>query len=83
MILRMLQAQPSRVMAVAMTLIVVGLSILLLGVAWPRLSTLTPHLGVRWNDFFRGLLIGVGIGIEIMGLVFAASTAVTKRNRSR
>jgi hypothetical protein len=78
MILRNLQKSPERMIPVAMALIVVGLSILMIGIAWPRLSPPVPHIGTDWNDFAHGFLIGLAIAMEIGGVVIAASAAAKK-----
>jgi hypothetical protein len=82
MILRSLQKSPEKMVPVAMALIVVGLSILLIGIAWPRLSPSVPHIGTDWNDFAHGFLIGLAIAIEACGVVIAASAAAKKRKAS-
>jgi hypothetical protein len=82
MILRSLQKSPEKMVPAAMALIVVGLSILLIGIAWPRLSPSVPHIGTDWNDFAHGFLIGLAIAIEACGVVIAASAAAKKRKAS-
>jgi hypothetical protein len=79
MILRNLQKSPEKMIPVAMAFIVVGLSFLLIGIAWPRLSPSGPHMGTDWNDFFRGLIFGLAIALESGGVVIAASAAAKKR----
>jgi hypothetical protein len=79
MILRNLQNSPEKSIPVAMTLIVVGLSILMIGIAWPRFSPPVPHMGTDWNDFAHGFLIGLAIALEIGGVVLAISAAAKKR----
>jgi hypothetical protein len=75
MILRRFQNAPEKLMPVAMTFIAVGLSILTIGIAWPRFSPSVPHLGTDWNDFFRGFMYGLAITLEAAGVVFAVSAA--------
>ena len=79
MILSNLKDNPERIIPVAMTMIVVGLSILTIGIVWPRLSPSTPHLGTDWNDFARGFLFGLAITLEAAGVVLAATAAAKKR----
>lgn len=81
MILRNLQNSPEKIIPVAMSLIVVGLSILLIGIAWPRLSPSAPHIGADWNDFAHRFLIGLAITIEAGGVVLAASAAAKKHKK--
>ncbi|HEV2487006.1 MAG TPA: hypothetical protein VGT08_15870 [Terracidiphilus sp.] len=81
MILRNLQNSPEKIIPVAMSLIVVGLSILLIGIARPRFSPSAPYIGAAWNDFAHGFLIGLAIALEAGGLVLAASAAAKKRKR--
>lgn len=75
MILRKLQNSPEKMIPVAMAFIVVGMSILTIGIAWPRFSPPVPHAGTDWNDFFRGLMFGIAIALEVAGVVFAATAA--------
>ena len=74
-----LQNAPEKSISLAMTLIVVGLSILMIGIAWPRFSPSVPHIGTDWNDFAHGFLIGLAIAMEIGGVIIAASSAAKKR----
>ena len=74
-----LQNAPEKSIPLAMTLIVVGLSILMIGIAWPRFSPSAPHIGTDWNDFAHGFLIGLAIAMEIGGVIIAASAAAKKR----
>jgi hypothetical protein len=83
MILRNLQKSPEKMIPVAMAFIVVGMSILIIGITWPRFSPPGPHMGTDWNDFFRGLMFGIAIALEVVGVVFAATAAAAalkKRN---
>lgn len=83
-IVRNLQDSPQRAIPVAKTLVVVGLSFLLIGIAWPRFLPPIAHLGINLNDFLRGLMFGLGIALEVCGVVIAASAAAvaTKRKNS-
>jgi hypothetical protein len=83
MILRKLQNSPEKMIPVAMTFIVVGLSILAVGIAWPRFSPEVPHLGTDWNDFFRGLMFGIAIAMEVVGVAFAATAAAAALKKRR
>ena len=74
-----LQNAPEKSIPLAMTLIVVGLSILMIGIAWPRFSPSVPHIGTDWNDFAHGFLIGLASAMEIGGVIIAASAAAKKR----
>ena len=74
-----LQNAPEKSIPLAMTLIVVGLSILMIGGAWPRFSPSVPHIGTDWNDFAHGFLIGLAIAMEIGGVIIASSAAAKKR----
>ncbi len=82
MILRKLQSNPAAMIPVAMALIVVGLSLLTIGIAWPRFSPPLPHAGTDWNDFFRGAIFGIAIVLEAVGVVLAAKAAVAKKRKS-
>jgi hypothetical protein len=81
MILRNLQNSPEKMVPVAMAFVVVGLSILTIGIAWPRFIPPVVHSGTDWNDFFRGLLFGIAIAMEITGVVIATSAAVAKKRK--
>jgi hypothetical protein len=75
MILRNLKQDPAKMLPVATTFVVVGLSILIIGIAWPRFLPQVPHIGTDWNDFFRGVIFGIAIAMEVTGVVLAASAA--------
>jgi hypothetical protein len=81
MILRNLQNSPEKMIPVAMAFVVVGLSILTIGIAWPRFIPPVTHTGTDWNGFFRGLLFGIAIAMEITGVVIATSAAVAKKRK--
>ncbi len=84
MILRKLQSNPVAMIPVAMVLIVAGLSILTIGIAWPRFLPPLPHAGADWNDFFRGVVFGIAIALEVSGaaLAAAAAAAVAKKRKA-
>ncbi len=82
MILRSLKNNPERIIPAAMALIVAGLSIVMIGVNWPRLSPSIPHPGTDWNDFFRGAMFGFGLVLEIAGVAIAAKAAALKKRNS-
>ena len=67
MILRKLQESPDKMVPVATALVVVGLSLLTIGINWPRISAPLPHAGTDWNDLFRGAIFGIAIVLEIAG----------------
>ena len=79
MIFRKLEESPKKMVQVAMALIVVGLSLSTIGNNWPRTSAPLPHAGTDWNDFFRGVLFGIAIVLEIAGVALAARAAATKK----
>jgi hypothetical protein len=82
MIRRALRNSPEKMIPVAMTFIVVGLTILMIGIAWPRFSPSVPHLGADWNDFFRGFLFGLAITLEAAGVVLAIAAATAKKRKA-
>lgn len=82
MILRALKNEPERMIPAAMALVVAGLSIVMIGVAWPRITMSFSHPGTDWNDFFRGAIFGFGIVVEICGVILAAKAAVLKKRTS-
>ena len=79
MILGKFQNAPEKMIPVAMTFVVVGLSILMTGLAWPRFFPPAVHIGTDWGDFFRGVIFGIAIAMEITGVVIAVSAAAKKR----
>lgn len=82
MILRKLKNCPERMVPVAMAMVVVGLSILGIAIAWPHFSPSLPsHSGTDWNDFARGFLYGLAITLETAGVVFAAGAAAAIKKR--
>jgi hypothetical protein len=82
MILNKLQKTPEKMVPVAMALVVIGLSLLTIGIAWPRISTPPPHAGTDWNDFFRGAIFGIAIVLEVVGVVLATKAAALKKHNS-
>ena len=82
MIFRALKNNPERMIPAAMALIVAGLSIIVVGVNWPRLSPVVPHQGTDWNDFFRGAIFGFGLVLEIAGVALAAKAAAMKKRNA-
>lgn len=83
MILGKLQNDPARLTSLATTMIAVGLSMTVIGIAWPRHSPPMPHPGTNWSDFFRGVIFGVAFVLEIAGIVFAASAAAAKNCKAK
>ncbi len=82
MILRKLENSPEKMVPVAMTFIVVGLSMSMIGIAWSRLALPAPHIGTDWNDFLRGAIFGIAIVLEIAGVAIAAKAAAAKKRRA-
>jgi hypothetical protein len=82
MILRKLENSPEKMIPVAMALIVVGLSMTVIGIAWSRIAPSLPHPGTDWNDIFRGAIFGVAIGLEAVGVVLAAKAAAAKKRKA-
>lgn len=75
MILGRLQQSPRKMVPVAMMLLVTGLMILLTGIQWPRMKHAAVYARTGWDDFFWGVMVGVGIAMEALGVVIAASAA--------
>jgi MFS superfamily sulfate permease-like transporter len=82
MIFEKLKDSPEKMVPVTMAFIVVGLSILMIGLGWPRFFPPVPHTGTDWSDFFRGVLFGIAIALEVTGVVLAATAAAAARKRS-
>ncbi len=83
MILRNLKNAPEKMIPVAMALIVVGLSILAIGITWPRFSPPTLHAGTDRNDFARGFLFGLAITLETVGVALAAMAAAASAKKRK
>ena len=83
MFLRRLENSPEKMIPAAMALIVVGLSLLTIGITWLRVSPSIPHLGTDWNDFFRGMIFGIAIVLEIAGVVLATKAAAAKNRKAQ
>jgi uncharacterized membrane protein len=75
MLLRTLQNSPKKLIPVAMALGMIGLSFLLIGIAWPTLSHGYTHVGNASSDFIHGLFFGIAIALEFGGFVLAAMAA--------
>jgi len=82
MILSKLQNSPEKMIPIAMALIAVGMAMTTVGIVWPRLSPSLPHPGTDWNDFFRGVVFGIAIVLEIAGLVIAVQAAAAKKRKA-
>jgi MFS superfamily sulfate permease-like transporter len=82
MILRKLENSPEKMIPVAMALIVVGLSMTVIGIAWSRIVPALPHPGTDWNDFFRGVIFGIAIVLETAGVVLATKAAAAKKRKA-
>jgi hypothetical protein len=83
MILSKLENSPEKKIPVAMALIVVGLSMTVIGVSWSRLAPSVPHVGTDWNDFFRGVVFGIAIVLEIAGVAISASAAAARKRQAQ
>jgi hypothetical protein len=81
MILRTLQISPAKSIPIAMALLVTGLTLLMLGIAWPRFAFPAAYFGTEWSDFLRGLLYGVSIALEISAVVLVASAMPAKARK--
>lgn len=79
MILRKLQSNPAAMIPAAMTLAAAGMSILTIGIMWPRFSASLPQLGTDWNDFFRGMPFGIAMALEAGGAVLAVAAGKRRK----
>ncbi len=52
----------------AMSFVVIGLMMIATAVAFPRLASLHAHFSRETLDFFQGLLFGLAIACELIGL---------------
>jgi hypothetical protein len=82
MLFRALEDDPQKIIPVAMALIVIGLSCLLFGLAWPTFSHVFPNLGTGSRDFIHGLFFGIAIVLEIGGVVLATSATAAAAKKS-
>jgi len=82
MILGKLEISPEKTIPVAMALIVAGLSMIVIGVVWPRIAPTVPLAGTDWNDFFHGVTFGIAIVLEIAGVVVASTAAAAKKRKA-
>jgi len=73
MILSKFQDSPERKIPIAMALVTTGLMTIVVCIAWPRSPLLVAHLGTNWNDFWRGVILGIALVMEIAGLVIGGS----------
>lgn len=76
MILCKLQNSPQKMIPFAMTLLAVGLAILVVGASWPMLVPSFLNLGS--NDFLHGFCFGLGLTLEIGGVILVAAAATRK-----
>jgi hypothetical protein len=83
MILRKIQNDPAKMTSTAMAFIAIGLSLITIGITWPKTSPLLIHAGTDWNDFVRGAILGFAIVLEIAGVAFAASAAAAKKRQAQ
>jgi hypothetical protein len=78
MVWKRLEREPAKMVPVAMMLLVAGLMLGLAGGVGPRLV----HEAVG-SDLERGLMVGVGIGLEIVAVVLATVAARCAARKKR
>ena len=83
MILRKLQNDPAKMTSMAMAFIAIGLSLITIGITWPKVSPLLVRAGTDWNDFVHGAIFGFAIVLEIAGVAIAASAAAAKKRQAQ
>jgi ABC-type Mn2+/Zn2+ transport system permease subunit len=73
MILDKLQIFPQKSTSLATSLVSVGLFLVVLGAAFAHfgLQTQSP----AWEDFARGLFFGMGMALELIGVILMAQSA--------
>ena len=74
------EKSPAARVPIAMALVSTGMMFLVIGIAWPHFVSPAPHAGTDWPAFLRGLCYGLGISLDIGGLVLAI-TAVAAREK--
>ena len=76
MLLRSQDGKPAAAkIPLAMTLIASGMMFIVFGIVWPRFISLSPYAGTNWDDFLRGLCYGLGIALDIGGVVLSVKAA--------
>jgi hypothetical protein len=83
MILSKMRNDPKRMTSMPMAFIAIGLSLLTIGIAWPKTSPLLVHAGTDWNDFVRGAIMGFAIVLEIAGVTIATKAAAAKKRQAQ
>ena len=68
---------------IGMSLIVCGLSLNSISLLLTRMAHSLLHLGVETIDFLHGFFIGIGISLEIAGLVVMLLAVRAARQRDR
>ena len=79
MIFHVAQRNPARRTAVAMLILILGLSFLIFGIVWPRLE-FQAGLTSTWNDFLRGLTFGIALALETFAVVLAVAASRARRS---
>jgi hypothetical protein len=60
----------------ALRMLVAGLLLVSCGIAWQHVFAPLLHLSADQDDFFHGLCIGLGIGLEIMAIVVLTRSGI-------
>lgn len=84
MILERLKCSREKQVAVAMSLICAGLVLVVLNILWTRIGWLSSHMGAgsNWGDFACGFAVGLGVALEVFGVVLAMAAQRYKSSRS-
>jgi len=77
MFLEKLQASPSKIVPIAMALLIAGMAVLVVPTVLPHIP-FVANLGVNWNDFLRGFSYGLAITLEIGAVIILSLTLKAK-----
>ncbi len=75
MVWKRLEREPTKMMRASLMLLIAGLMLGVAGGVGPRLV----HEAVG-SDFERGLMVGVGIGLEIVAIVVGAAVRSARKS---
>ena len=78
-----IKKNPRKMIPIAMMLVVVGLTLVTTGNLVARHWAAAGLPSSQWGDFTFGFMVGLGIILEIFGLVIAAKAASEQRKQKK